>query len=100
MSLTLLKQVADTTAADESSELIEATRVEKEGQSPRTPPPRAAITHVGNTATIATGGEERQRTKSAGRGGGDEEDRLGQPKRDIANYMARESHVGNQSIQS
>ena len=57
--------LASLIAADESTEVIEATRVEKEVQSPRTPPPRAAITHVGNTATIATGGEERQRTKRA-----------------------------------
>ena len=61
VTLTLLKQVADTTAADESSEVIEATRVEKEGQSPRTPPPRLASTHAGKTATIATGGEERMK---------------------------------------
>ena len=59
MSLTLLIQVADAAAADESSEVIEATRVEKEGQSPRTPPPQVATTHVGKTATIARGGEER-----------------------------------------
>ena len=54
-----MKQVADTAAADESSEVIEATRVEKEGQSPRTPPPQVASTHAGKMATIATGGEER-----------------------------------------
>ena len=59
MSLTLLKQVADTTAADESSEVIEATRVKKEGQSPRTPPPQVASTHADKTATIVTGVEER-----------------------------------------
>ena len=57
--MSLLKQVADTAAADESSEVIEATRVEKEGQSPRTPPPQVASTHAGKMATIATGGEER-----------------------------------------
>ena len=54
-----MKQVADTAAADESSEVIEATRVEKEGQSPRTPPPQVASAHAGKMATIATGGEER-----------------------------------------